>query len=69
MESISAIQRRNKRMHDIFEPEIKRMQKCESIAKEILAAMRGKMEIDPCGLEEYQVINLISGIIRKDMII
>ena len=59
-------QRYNKRLNDVFNPEIKRLKKCESIARNILTELNKKTEIDPCGLEEHHLINLIANEIRKE---
>ena len=48
----------NDRLNAIFEPEIERLKKQEARAKSVLDALRERTDF--CGLEEWQVINIIT---------
>ena len=52
-------QKYNEMLEKICRPEIARLQKREEISKKILKAIEKKVELDYCGLEEWQLINLI----------
>lgn len=65
MKTARSVQRYNDNLNRIFEPEIKRLKKCSSVAKEILSELNEHTEIDPCGLEEWALNDLISRVIRK----
>lgn len=50
----------NDKLNAIFEPEIERLKKQEARAKSVLDALQERTDIDFCGLEEWQVINIIT---------
>lgn len=59
----TAAQKYNEKMDKIFAPQIAHLEKCESVANEILIKLETMVDIDPCGLERCHLINAISRII------
>jgi len=49
----------NKKLNEIIEPEIKRLEKVEKVAEQILTDLDKIVEIDPCGLDKCHLINTI----------
>ncbi|MFW6172780.1 MAG: hypothetical protein ACOC5T_03460 [Elusimicrobiota bacterium] len=49
----------NKKLHEICDPEIERLQRRENVSEKILNKLNEKTNIDYCGLEKWQLINLI----------
>ena len=58
-------QRHNEMLDKIFTPELERLKKVEAIAHEILNKLNEKVEIDYCGCEEWQLINIIQRAISQ----
>ena len=55
----------NKRLKEIFSPEIERLKRREDISREILKVLNDKINIDYCGLEEWAIVNMIGKVIDK----
>jgi len=62
---LTRAQKHNRMLEKIFTPEIERLKKLEEIAKSIIAAMDSKTEIDYCGLQDWQLINLVTKELNK----
>ena len=62
---LTRAQKHNRMLGKIFTPEIERLKKLEEIAKSIIAAMDSKTEIDYCGLQDWQLINLVTKELNK----
>lgn len=59
-------QRRNKKMDEIFDPELKRLKKCSFVSGQILKTLEERTDIDPCGLTECNLVDLIASVIREN---
>lgn len=55
----------NKMLNNILSPEIERLKRREDISLEILAYIEENLNVDYCGIEEWQVIDGIGKIINK----
>jgi hypothetical protein len=62
---MTAAEKYNKKLFEITEPEIDRVRKSEKTAKVILDKLNEKTNIDYCGLEEWQLVNMIAPVIRE----
>lgn len=63
---LTTSERHNRNLEKIFDKPIADMKKSEATASKILDALREKTEIDPCGLSEWILIDLIAKIIREN---
>lgn len=59
----TAAQKYNEKMDKIFEPRLKDLKHKEQISNEILTKLESMVDIDPCGLERFHLINAITRII------
>ena len=55
----------NKMLDDILSPEIERLKRREDVSLEILAYIEEKLNVDYCGMQEWQIIDGIGKIINK----
>jgi hypothetical protein len=60
----TAAQRHNDKLNKIFDPQIKRLQKYEAVAENVLSKLEQLTDIDHCGLDRCHVINAISRILQ-----
>ena len=68
MANLTKAERYNRNLNRIFDPEIKRLKMLESVAEDIFNALNEKTEIDPCGLEHWQVVNLITKVLKEKFV-
>jgi hypothetical protein len=68
MANLTKAERYNRNLDRIFDPEIKKLKMLESVAEDIFNALNEKAEIDPCGLEHWQVINLITKVLKEKFV-
>jgi len=58
-------QQYNKKLNDILNPEIERLERREKVSKEIIRELEKMVEIDYCGCEDWKIINTIGNIIDR----
>ncbi len=62
-------QKYNDKLEKITAPEIERLKKVETVAKEILDNLYKIVNIDTCGLDECHLINAIQRVISKNCLV
>lgn len=64
---LTKAQRYNRNLDRLFDPELKRLKKASDIAHKIFDELSKKVQIDTCGLQDWEINNLISRIIRQSV--
>ncbi len=63
---LTTAQRHNRKLDKTFSEPIADIKRTEEIASKILDVLREEIEIDPCGLSEWALIDLIAKTIREN---
>ena len=62
-------QKHNENLEKLFAPEIARLRKVEAVASEILTELEKIVDIDPCGLDRFHLINSIQKVLSQKTIL
>lgn len=61
----TAAQKYNDKLDKLFNPQIEKLRKYESVSNNILTKIEKLVDVDPCGLDRCHLINAISKILQE----